>query len=53
MALCCTDDVVSVEQILRWSIDRWPIEVNVESVRAHLTAGVEIPIDRMSGSLET
>ena len=36
MALFCTDAEVSAEKILRWYIDRWPIEVTFEEVRAHL-----------------
>jgi len=36
VALFCTDVGASAAQILRWYIDRWPVEVTFEEVRAHL-----------------
>jgi hypothetical protein len=35
-AFFCLDATVSAEQILRWFIARWNIEVTFEEVRAHL-----------------
>lgn len=39
VALFCTDLSAAAERILLWYLDRWPIEVTFEEVRAHL--GVE------------
>lgn len=38
-ALLCTDLTVKPEQMLRWFVMRWPVEVTFQEVRAHL--GVE------------
>ena len=35
-ALLCTDAGHSPEQVLRWFIQRWQLEVNFEETRAHL-----------------
>ncbi len=40
-ALLCTDPPVKPEQIVRWFVLRWQVEVTWEEVRAHL--GVETP----------
>jgi hypothetical protein len=36
LALFCTDPQVSAEQILRWYLLRWNVEVTFEELRAHL-----------------
>jgi hypothetical protein len=38
-ALLCTDPEVTPEQIVRWYVQRWPLEVTFEEARAHL--GIE------------
>jgi len=38
-ALLCTDLTISAEQIIRWFVRRWPVEVTFHEVRTHL--GVE------------
>jgi hypothetical protein len=36
LALFCTDPTASAEQILRWYLLRWNVEVTFEELRAHL-----------------